>query len=223
MKGILTKKNYLIPSLLGIFLYGCHSPVAPLQADTGTVYNYGGRNYALKQTVSKQGSVSQVKDGTVTISGIPIFKQGNDNTCGQAVMASILNFWGNKTTYQTVINETNLGNMPTDLNVIETYLNSKGLNAKAYKKSSLEYLKYLVDQGKPPIVLLDFGGLQNEHYVVVSGYNDLKDTILINDSRNGAFIPLKSADFEAKWKNQSLANVLIFGDKFDRPIFDISA
>lgn len=217
-ENFIKKSVAILSAVSGLLLSGCNSPVAPLQPDAGTIYSYT-RNYSLK---NNQGVVSKAKDGTVTISGIPLFKQGNDNTCGQAAMASILNFWGDKTSYQTVINETNLGNMPTDLGTIEQYLQNKGLNAKAYKKGTTEYLKYLVDQGKPPIVLLDFGGLSEEHYVVVSGYNDTKDTILINDSRNGPYIPYKTVNFEQMWKNQSLANMIIFGDKFDRPIFDIS-
>jgi predicted double-glycine peptidase len=218
IKKNLKKHIAFIPVIAVVLLYGCHTPVAPLQADNGTVYSYN-RNYGLKNSL---GTVTKSNDGTVTISGIPFFKQGNDNTCGQAAMTSILNFWGNKITYQAVINETNASNIPTDLNVIEVYLQSKGLQAKAYKKSTLEYLKYLVDQGKPPIVLLDFGGLGNEHYVIVSGYNDKQETILINDSRNGPFISLSNEEFEQMWQNKSLANMLIFGDKFERPIFDVS-
>lgn len=204
--------------LVMIILSGCSKPVAPIQPDTGKIYNYTKNTRGI---LTSPGSMSKTNDSTVTINGIPFFKQGKDNTCGQATMASILNFWGVNISYQAIIDENNPDNMPTDLEKMESYIKSKNVNAKAYKKSSFEFLKYLINQKRPPIVLLDLGGLSNEHYVVVTGYNDLKKTIIFNDPVSGPNIQFTEQIFDDKWKNQSLTNLLIFGDKFDHAIIDV--
>ena len=124
--------------------------------------------------------------------------------------------------YQTVINESNPSNLATDIGTVEAYIKIKGLNVKAKNNSTLKDLEDLIDSGKPPIVLLDFGGLGYEHYIVVSGYNERKKTILINDPRNGANLSIKQTDFLEIWKNKSLGNLLIFGDRYYRPLITVS-
>ncbi|MBC7472715.1 MAG: hypothetical protein H7263_00365, partial [Candidatus Sericytochromatia bacterium] len=56
----------------------------------------------------------------------------------------------------------------------------------------------------------------------VSGYNETKKTILINDPRNQANMSMNETDFNNKWQNKSLGNLFIFGNKYERPIFEIS-
>lgn len=222
-------KNNFIKVGIGLFISvitaACGAtPTAPVQPDSGVVYNYktSTRGNLGRFTTSKQkGTVSTATDGSVTVNGIPFFKQGKDNTCGQATITSILNFWGVEIDYQTVINESNPSNMPTDINTVRDYVKIKGLNVNIYKNATIEDLEALVDAGKPPMVILDFGGLNYEHYVVVSGYNEKKKTILINDPRNGANLSIKQADFLRIWENKSLGNLLIFGDKYHRPIIEV--
>lgn len=214
-----------ITSFFSILSSCGETPTAPKQPESGVVYNYKSsslRGNLSRFTIQQKGNVIKSTDGTVSISGIPFFKQGKDNTCGQATLTSILNFWSIKIDYQTVIDESNPSNLPTDINTIKDYLNVKGLNANLYKNASLKDLESIIDLGRPPIVLLDFGGLNYEHYVVVSGYNEKKKTILINDPRNGANLAIKQTDFLEIWKNKSLGNLLIFGDKFYRPIIDVT-
>lgn len=222
-------KNLSLGLILGFipFLASCSStpPTAPSQPDSGVVYNYKTNIQRGKlgrfNTSQEAGTVVKSSDGTVSVNGIPFFKQGKDNTCGQATLTSILNFWGVKIDYQTVIDESNPSNFPTDIGTIKEYLKMKGLVATTYKNNTLDALKGLVDKGRPPIVLLDFGGLSYEHYVVVSGYNTTKKTILINDPRNGANLSIKETEFLNIWQNKSLGNLIIFGDKYYRPIIDV--
>lgn len=222
------KKNIFLKSslVLGfLFLSSCSAPpTAPKQPESGVVYNYKSSNLrgTNRFTIQQKGTVVKSTDGTVSISGIPFFKQGKDNTCGQATLTSILNFWGVKIDYQTVIDESNPSNMPTDVTTIREYLRMKGLEANAYKNADINNLQTIINAGRPAIVLLDFGGLSYEHYVVVSGYNDKKQTILINDPRNGANLSIKVTDFLRIWKNKSLSNLLIFGDKYNNPIIDVT-
>ena len=216
----------MLTSTILVMLSACSTPIAPTQPENGVVYNYKsssfGRNFSKLNVITK-GTVNVTSDGTTTVAGIPFFKQGKDNTCGQATITSILNFWGVDIDYQTVINESNPSNMPTDLLSIEYYIKNKGLNVKVTNNSTIKDIEDLIDQGKPPIVLLDFGGLSYEHYIVVSGCNEKKKTILINDPRNGANLSIKQADFLKIWNNQSLGNLLIFGNKYYRPIVAVSS
>lgn len=242
-------KNNILKTLSIISVFavtGCSTPVAPLQPDNGTVSNYSvntvtsgysvsrllsSRNKSrnLVTTTTSKSSASTVKkgvvtssDGTVSINGIPFFRQGNDNTCGQAAMTSVLNYWGIDVDYQTVINDTNPNNGATDLLTIQAYMINNGLQSLIHNDSTLDLLKKIIDGGKPAIVLLDFGTLGTEHYVVVSGYNDKKGTILINDPRNGANLSMSQTDFDDKWENKSLGNLLIFGSKYNRPIVEVA-
>jgi hypothetical protein len=138
----------IISMLITIPLYNCGStPKAPIQPENGVIKNYNSKRPVLKGLVKNAQRLNKFSDGTVSISNIPFFTQGSDNTCGQASMTSILNYWGDKVDYQTVINESNPQNLPTSLETIESYLDSKGLKATPYKKSTMEYLKYLVNQG----------------------------------------------------------------------------
>lgn len=224
------KRNILI-ILSSNILLSCGTPTVPEQPETGVVYNYTGNNNVKKRLLGnkrtniqsvKLGKLSISSDGTNSVLGIPFFKQGKDNTCGQATMTSILNFWGIKSDYQTIVNETNSSNIGTDLTVITDYIKKQGLEATVYNNGTIEEMKYLIDQSRPPIVLLDFGSLSKEHYVVVSGYNDTQKAFLINDPVQGANIKVSYSNFEKYWQNKSLSNLLIFGDKFKYSFIDIS-
>lgn len=225
------KNKMLILLISSILLFSCGTPTVPEQPDTGVVYNYTpqtnikrgllGNKRTKLQTV-KLGNLSISQDGTKSVIGIPFFKQGKDNTCGQATMTSILNFWGIKLDYQTVVNETNSSNIGTDLTVITNFVKKQGLDSTAYNHGSIDDIKYLIDQSRPPIVLLDFGSLSKEHYVVISGYNDTQKVFLINDPVQGANIKVTYTNFEKYWQNNSLSNLLIFGDKFKNSFIDVS-
>jgi len=225
-------KKLLISLIFSLSLTACATPTAPLQPESGTISNYnqnqlmrfsarrfGGSRYSVNNSTTE--AVSTHSDGTVSVNNIPFFHQGEDNTCGQATLTSALNFNGVDIDYQTVINESNPVNMATDINTITNYIKSKGLEAVSYKNSEIEHLRRLIDQGKPPIVLLDYGGLNNEHYVLVSGYNDKEGFLLINDPKQSANIKADYEIFEEMWENQSLGNLLIFGDNFYKPIIEI--
>lgn len=203
-------KNYFNISLLSLFfLNSCSTPTVPTQPLYGSTSRYfATKNYNLRSNSS-------------LIQNVPFFKQGDDNTCGQASMSAVLNFWGVKITYQKVVNDTNKNNMATDLNTISKYLKEKGLNAEAYNNANIEYVKELVDKGRPAIVLLDFGGLSNEHYVVVTGYNNSKGTIIFNDSKRGTNISISEENFEKLWENKSLTSIPIFGSKYYKPVFNV--
>lgn len=171
----------------------------------------------------ESGSKIQIyQNGSRIISDVPFMRQGNDNTCGQAVMTAILNFWGEKYEYQGVVNEANPNNMPTTDKAIANYLRKKGLKAQPYRGATLDNLIAQVNKGRPAVVLLDFGGLSQEHYVIVVGYNPEKGTMIVHDSLEGPYIEMRTDTFVDMWDNQSLRSVHIFGgENYRRLLIDI--
>ena len=215
--------NGLLLTVVSALAIGCGTPVAPMQASLGTVVNYNKASVQKTfQTQSTNNRLSTYNDGTVAVSNVPFIQQGDDNTCGQASMTMILNFWGKNANYQKVINDTNPNNMPTDVSAIKTYLQSKGLKVNDYKKSSLDFLKSLINNGKPAIVLLDYGSASTLHYVVVTGYNDKTKQIIINDSIDGPNQRISFDQFGKWWQNTAATGLRVFNDKYERVVLDIS-
>lgn len=161
------------------------------------------------------------QNGSRLIDDVPFFRQGNDNTCGQAVMTSLLNYWGIKYEYQGVVNEANPHNSPTTDASIVNYLRSKGLQAQSFRGATVDNLIAQVNKGRPTAVLLDFGGLSQEHYVIVVGYNPDRQTIIVHDSLENPYIEMPMTTFTTMWENKALRSVHLFGgDNYNRMMVD---
>jgi len=217
--------NGLVLTILGSLAIGCGTPVVPLQANYGYGMPASYNNAPVQknlQTQAQNTNLNEYTDGTVAVPNVPFVKQGNDNTCAQAAMTMVLNFWGKNTNYQQVINKTNPSNLPTDVSTITSYLTTQGLKAQDYKKASLDYLKSLINEGKPAIVLLDYGSATTVHYVVVTGYNDVTQQVILHDSIDGPNQKMSYSQFGKWWQNSSLNGLRVFGDKYERVVFNIS-
>lgn len=208
---------------------GCSAPNIPMQPPTGIVQNYPARIPVVKSLplstqsgVRTESKVNVYADGMVALTGLPWFRQGNDRTCAQANIASVMNYWGYSISYPEVVKEMNPGNLPTDAVNVSNYLRGKGLYAQDYRKATINFLKKQINEGKPVIVLLDFGDLASEHYVTVKGYNDRTGDILYNDPVDGPNMLLDYATFERMWQNRSLQSIPLFGDKYAGIAFDVA-
>lgn len=151
-------------------------------------------------------------DGSRVVKDVPFFKQGKDNTCAQAAQAVVLNYWGLKQDYQSLVRQQNKMNTATHYDVIVKHMQAQGLKAKAMRGGNLGYLKSLIDQGKPPIVLLEFNNdLFQNHYVTVVGYNATTGKIIFHDSIDGPYQQLDEEEFEMMWQSKKLSNLPVFG------------
>lgn len=212
---------------------GCGVTVAPNANMMGTKVAYGAKTAQVRVVQSAGAArqsqfqatsgVKEVKlpsgrvlqafpDGSRIVKDVPFLNQGHDNTCAQAVTTEIVNFWGGSQDYQKLVDEQNKLNIGTHYDKIVSYLKSKGLQAKAYRQGNVDYIKSLVDAGKPPIVMLEFNGdLLQQHYVVVVGYNEAKGTVIFHDTIDGAYQQVDEATFNQMWLSTKLASVPVLG------------
>lgn len=232
----------LMTTILGVTaLNGCAAPKVPSQVmipTQQTAYQqfFQPTEFSLKQAPSQHLSgpfktltfksgkkINVYKNGNKVLQDVPFMKQGRDNTCAQAVMTSMLKYWNVNADYQKVVNENNRFNMPTTHDGITRFLRKKGLKVQDYNGASIENLISQINKGRPSVVLLDFGGLTQQHYVIVVGYNQKKGTITIHDSVEGPNVEMTTQRFERMWKNDSIARLPIFGgDAYKKLIFDIA-
>lgn len=213
----------LLAMMSAMSLSACGAPQVPGQAAYGTMYDYS--KVAHVRTVSFDNTapykladlpghrqLMSFNDGSHVVGNVPFFKQAEDNTCAQATTSVILNYWGIKQSYQSLVDMQNHFNLATHYSKIVDYMNSKGLQAKAYRRGNVSFLKSLVDQGKPAIVLLEFNhDLMEQHYITVVGYNSAKGTIIFHDSIDGPYRQLDEDTFVQMWQSKDLANLPILG------------
>jgi predicted double-glycine peptidase len=221
-------------SALGMsLLTACGTPQVPLQAMpfgqvSSTMVTQSvspGQALAGPFKVLQVGEGQRIKiyqNGSKVLENVPFFRQGGDNTCGQAVMASLLNYWGIQMSYQQVVNQANPGNLPTTDDALTSYLRKKGLNAQDYRGGNIDHLVAQINKGRPVPVLLDFGGISQEHYVLVVGYNQKKGTLVLHDSLEGPYVEMETTLFQKMWENQSIRQIHIFaGSNYKRLYFDV--
>ncbi|MEB3285376.1 MAG: C39 family peptidase [Candidatus Sericytochromatia bacterium] len=205
---------------------GCAAPTVPTTSHALQNVRYEQINRSVRQSVGYDTTRSAYKvaslpggrqllsfsDGSRVVKDVPFFKQGADNTCAQATTSVILNYWGIDQDYQALVQKQNRFNTATHYDTVVSYLKSRGLAVKAMRGGNLGYLKSLIDQGKPPIVLLEFNSdLFQQHYVTVVGYNNVTGKIIFHDSIDGPYRQLDEEEFEMMWQAQSLAKLPVFG------------
>lgn len=116
-------------------------------------------------------------DGTVLLSDVPFYRQ-EDFQCGPAALATVVNYWrarlemGNPVAPESIAQEiyspTAKGVLGMDL---ELYGKRHGFSANQYS-GSLSDLRKSIDQGIPPIIMVDYGllSIQLNHFIVITGY-----------------------------------------------------
>lgn len=186
-------------------LLACQPPLVPVQ----TVSAVSASRW--QSPLFSTHALVQTRNGNLYIPRVPFVSQGEDNTCAQAVMTMVLQFWGQAIDYQTVVNEANPFNLGTSYQAIQDYLGQKGLQVQGYRDGSLETLLQELHAARPVIVLLNFGALQYHHYVLVTGYNARRDTLILHESRSGPYREIPVSQFLEMWENEPLVSLPLFG------------
>jgi Peptidase_C39 like family len=139
--------------------------------------------------------------------------QGRTNACGTTALASVLSYWGQPTTHEQIdagIRHFDLFSAP---DALVGYARAHGLRAELKNGATLEDLAHMVDQGCPPMVVVDPDGSANAnlHYLTVKGYSRDESgkisSVVVADSGDGADHRLSAREFTEKWSNAKLGGV----------------
>ena len=179
--------------LCGLLLIGCAGPSLVTSAEFGA--DGGG--------ASAQGPVVQANVSYHV--AVPFFPDDTDQ-CGPATLASVLTYWGISTDPLALKREIYLprlkGTLPLDLLLAAQ---ARGLKAEIYE-GSLDNVKAELDAGHPLVALLDLGFVifPQGHYVVVTGYDDRRQSVYVHSSlKKDVFVPyerfLRSWDKTGRW------------------------
>lgn len=224
-------RQMLIVSLGVTAVSSCKAPVVPFQnpqqSDMRIAATHPYATQALRGDfktlqLNSSSSMRVYRNGSKIIENVPFFKQGQDNTCGQAVIAMLANFWGQSLDYQQLVNQENRFNLATSAPALRQSLRNKGLNAQDLRKGKLDNLIAEINQGRPTAVLLDFGSIPTAHYVVVVGYNLERQSMILHDSIEAPYIEMPMTTFVQMWENKSIRSILpIGGDNYQRLMFQV--
>ena len=148
--------------------------------------------------------VVDYEDGSRLVEVVPIYHQGNTDTCAQACVTSVLNYWGHNIRYEDIIADTS-GNNLVGMNIerMVWYFRKYNLQAQSYA-GNLAKLKALIDRGYPSVVSFDEDS--NYHVVVVVGYNDHREVMYYIDSMYGELTEEPYSDFVRALARQRLGS-----------------
>jgi hypothetical protein len=123
------------------------------------------------------------------IVGVP-FVPGDPGSCGPAALASVLAFWGDPVTVQEIADALAVpslaGVLPLDL---ARYAERRAPgDAVLADTGTVAWLRERVAVDQPIVVFLDlgFGPVRQGHFVVVVGYDDAAERVLLYSGRDAA-------------------------------------
>lgn len=121
----------------------------------------------------------------IYINNVPFFPQ-EENYCGPAALASVLNFYGYKATQQDIAKEIFTPRLKGTITVeMAGFARRAGFGA-AYYKGGIENIKAEIDKGHPLILYIKTGYLisPSGHYITVVGYDDTKEGVIAYSGRD---------------------------------------
>ncbi len=145
--------------------------------------------------------------------GVLAQNQGNTNACGTTSLANVMTHWGMPRTHQQIDKSIRPFDLFTAPDKLVEYARDNGLHAEIKADAKLDDLARMIDQGVPPIVLIDPDKETNAvlHYVTVTGYTRGADgkisDLVIADSAGGHRYTMPAAEFQQKWDNLKLGGV----------------
>ncbi|HET8760619.1 MAG TPA: C39 family peptidase [Nitrospiria bacterium] len=135
------------------------------------------------------------------IVGVP-FVPGDPGACGPAALASVLGYWGDPVTVSDIANAVSApslaGVLPMDLARFAA-TRASGLAVRA-EAGTLAWLRARVADDHPVIAFLDlgFGPVRQGHFVVVVGYDDADERVLLYSGRD-AGATMSYRRFASSW------------------------
>lgn len=136
------------------------------------------------------------------IVGVP-FVPGDPGSCGPAALASLLAFWGDPVTVPEIADALAVpslaGVLPLDL---ARYASSRAPgSAVLAEPGTVAWLRERVAVDQPIVAFLDlgFGPVRQGHFVVVVGYDDAAERVLLYSGRDAGAV-MSYRRFASSWK-----------------------
>jgi tetratricopeptide (TPR) repeat protein len=128
---------------------------------------------------------------------VPFEKQKKD-ACGAASLTMVLRFWEHDIAQEQITDallEPELRGIPGSR--LAEFARERGLQAVAYA-GDLAHLRDFVGKGRPLIVALKVGR-DRYHNVVVTGFDDDREAVVVNDPEKGPDRRVARQKFEEQW------------------------
>lgn len=145
--------------------------------------------------------------------GVLAQNQGHTNACGTTSLANVMTHWGMPRTHEQIDKSIRPFDLFTAPDKLVSYARDHGMRAEIKTDAKLEDLAHMVDQGVPPIVLMDpdQDNNANLHYITVTGYDrdesgKISDVALA-DSAGGYRYTMPAAEFQQRWDNLKMQNI----------------
>jgi ABC-type bacteriocin/lantibiotic exporter with double-glycine peptidase domain len=138
---------------------------------------------------------------------VPFVSQHKD-TCGAAALAMVLRYWSEDVTQDDVARAL----VRPELRGIAgsklaEFARSRGFEAVAYR-GDMAQLRDFVGKGRPLIVAWHLGGTRY-HDVVVTGFDDERRAVLVNDPAAGPSRAVSVVSFEKRWAGAGYWTLLV--------------
>jgi ABC-type bacteriocin/lantibiotic exporter with double-glycine peptidase domain len=156
---------------------------------------------------------------------VPVVMQDDRYDCGVSAVSMLLAYHGHPCDPETADAlrakaEREEGLSGADL---EDYLKSEGLKTALFEgklSGEVTGLFYHLDRGRPLVVALRISGNDN-HFVLVSGYDPENDWILLQDPGRGPLV-YSSVQFEHAWRGAGNFTLLATPAEYSsaRPLFE---
>jgi ABC-type bacteriocin/lantibiotic exporter with double-glycine peptidase domain len=142
-------------------------------------------------------------DEVRVIENVPFIKQ-KGNFCGPAAMASVMRFYGQNIDQEEIAKRVYTPELRGALiSDMENFAREMGYKAET-RNGDLNTLISIINEGTPPIVLVDLGKwfVSFPHYYVVYGYNKSKKRFLLHTGFKGAQ-EMGFSELDREWKKMN--------------------
>lgn len=183
---------------------------APAATDASAARVAGFSTVSTFQSAPLPGGVEKLTPNDL---GVLAQNQGQTNACGTTSLANVMTHWGMPRTHEQIDSSIRPFDLFTAPDKLVDYARANGLRADIKTDASLDDLAHMVDQGVPPIVLMDpdNGSNANLHYISVTGYNRGADgkisDVAIADSAGGYRYTMPAEEFQKRWNNLKMENI----------------
>lgn len=139
---------------------------------------------------------------------VPFIQQAEEGLCGSVALSIILNYWGIDITQQQIADAIYLPSLQGILSFdLMYYAREQGLHAELYE-GSFKDLRENIRNGNPLIVALGANTNELGHYIVIVGYDDVKQHLLGHDGKT-AYRAIPYTIFFRVWQKMNNLTILV--------------